>query len=93
MRDKLIIWPSYIDAQKSKKEGRRISRSDATASPTLGEIQSAVEKLGMRPVVEKEKAYPKEWWGSKGRILIEKNKQKNKVLREIAREIRRARGK
>ncbi len=93
MRDKLIIWPSYIDAQKSKKEGRRISRSDAIASPTLGEIQSAVEKLGTRPVVEKEKAYPREWWGSKGRVLIEKNKQKNKVLREIAREIRRARGK
>ncbi|MBI5254080.1 MAG: signal recognition particle protein Srp19 [Euryarchaeota archaeon] len=91
MRDKLIVWTNYIDAQKSKKEGRRISKSDAVASPTLGEIQSAAEKLGLRPVIEKEKAYPKEWWGSKGRILIEKSRQKNKALKEIAMEIRRMR--
>lgn len=91
MRDKLVIWTNYIDAQKSKKEGRRISKNDAIASPTLVEIQSAAEKLGLRPVIEKEKAYPREWWGAKGRILIEKNKQKNQLLREIAREIRRVR--
>lgn len=91
MKDKFIIWTNYIDAQKSKKEGRKISKNDAIASPTLGEIQSAAEKLGLRPVIEKEKAYPREWWGSKGRILIEKGKQKNKALKEIAREIRRMR--
>jgi signal recognition particle subunit SRP19 len=92
-KDKLIIWPSYLDAQKSKKDGRRIPKGDAVASPTLVEIHSAAEKLGMRPVTEKEKAYPREWWGVRGRVLIEKNKQKNKVLREIAGEIKRARGK
>lgn len=91
MKDKLVIWPNYIDAQKSKREGRRIPKSDAIASPTLGEIQGAAEKLELHPVLEKEKAYPREWWGAKGRILIEKNKQKNKAMREIAREIRRMR--
>lgn len=91
MRDKLIIWTNYIDAQKSKREGRKISKSDAVASPTLGEIQSAAEKLGLHPTAEKQKAYPKEWWGSRGRILIEKSKQKNKALKEIAREIKRMR--
>lgn len=87
MRDKLIIWINYIDSQKSKREGRKISKGEAVASPTLGEIQSAAEKLGLHPLIEKEKAYPREWWGSSGRIVIEKGKQKNKVLREIAREI------
>lgn len=91
MRDKLVVWPNYIDAQKSKKEGRKISRKDAIDSPTLGEIHTAAEKLGAHPVAERDKAYPRGWWGAKGRILIEKTKQKNKALREIAREIRRMR--
>ena len=89
--DKIVIWPVYIDKTKTRNEGRRISKSLAIQNPSLIEIEKAAKKLGLNPKVEKDKAYPKEWWEVSGRVLIDKVKPKSLLLKDIAEEIRRMR--
>jgi signal recognition particle subunit SRP19 len=92
MRDKIVIWPAYIDSHKSRSEGRKISEKEAIPSPTLEEIKAAADKIGLNPIVEKDKAFPREWWEVSGRVLVDKRKPKSLLLKDIAREIRRSRG-
>ncbi len=79
-----IIWPVYIDSQKSKKEGRRISKEDAVSSPKLREISSAAKKLQLNPDIENNKSYPRSWWESSGRVSVDKNMPKREILIKIS---------
>lgn len=90
-KDKIMVWLPNIDAAKSRQDGRKLSEKDAVPSPTLAEIEAAAKKLGLNPIVEKEKAYPREWWEVSGRVLVDKTKPKSKLLKEIAAEIKKAR--
>jgi signal recognition particle subunit SRP19 len=92
MADRLVIWPAYLDSQKSRSDGRKISGREAVEAPTLKQIRAAAEKLGLAPKVDKEKAYPKEWWEVSGCVTVDKAKPKSQVLKDIARQIRKARG-
>jgi len=89
--DKLVIWPAYLDKTKSRQDGRKISSKLAVTSPTLSEIEQAAKRLNLNPIVEKDKAYPKEWWEVSGRVLVDKVKPKSLLLKDIAKEIRRMR--
>lgn len=89
--DKLVIWPAYLDKTKSRQDGRKISSKLAVTSPTLNEIEQAAKRLNLNPIVEKDKAYPKEWWEVSGRVLVDKVKPKSLLLKDIAKEIRRMR--
>jgi signal recognition particle subunit SRP19 len=89
--DKLVIWPAYLDRTKSRQDGRKISSKLAVTSPTLSEIEQAAKRLNLNPIVEKDKAYPKEWWEVSGRVLVDKVKPKSLLLKDIAKEIRRMR--
>ncbi|MBI4344059.1 MAG: signal recognition particle protein Srp19 [Euryarchaeota archaeon] len=90
-RDRIMVWPVYIDSQKSREDGRKISVRDAIEAPTLKEIEEAAKRLSLNPVLEPEKAYPKEWWEARGRVLVDKTKPKSVILKEIAAEIKRMR--
>jgi len=79
-----IIWPVYIDSQKSKKEGRRIPKKDAVSSPKLREISSAAKKLQLNPQVENNKSYSRSWWESSGRVSVDKKMAKREVLIKIS---------
>lgn len=92
-KDRVMVWPVYIDAQRSREDGRKISVKEALEAPTLKEIEEAARRLGLNPVVETEKAYPKEWWEVSGRVMVDKTKPKSIILKEIAAEIKRARAK
>jgi len=52
--------------------------------PKLEEVVEAARRVGLNPIVEADKAYPKMWWKEKGRILVEKRASKTKILKEIA---------
>lgn len=86
MRDKnkLVIWPAYIDRNRSRNEGRIISKKSSVIEPTLIEIEKAALKLGLNPEVEKDKAYPRSWWEKSGRILIDNSAPKTQLSRKIA---------
>lgn len=88
---KAVIWPANLDAQKSRSKGRKISLKSAVPSPTLGEITEAAAGLGLGPIAEEEKSYPREWWEKSGRVTVEKKIPKTRILTEVAAEIKRKR--
>lgn len=91
MPRELVVWPNYIDAEKSRRMGRRIPRKKAVPAPRVKEIVEAALELGLGPRAEEDKAYPREWWGAKGRVLIIKSSPKGRVLRAIAETIKKRR--
>jgi len=88
-----VIWPAYFDKGNSRSGGRVIPRKISVTSPELKEIVQAAKDLGLNPVVEQDKAYPKSWWKVSGRVLVDKKGVKSGIVREIARKIGETRGK
>jgi len=88
---KNIIWPVYIDAHKTRKEGRILAKGDSVGAPDIKEIVSAAQELGLNPMYEEEKAYPRLWWEHKGRLRINVNGAKREAIRQIARAIKASR--
>jgi len=80
----IVIWPAYIDSQKSRAEGRMVPKSIAVESPTADEIFEACKELEMAPVLEATKKMPSATWEKPGRVLINKKDKKLKLLREIS---------
>ncbi len=91
-KDRVVIWPSYLDATKSRSEGRIVSKKYSVTQPSLNEIENAARELGLNPVVEPKKAYPKRWWDVSGRVLVDKKTPKSRIIKEIGRIIRKNRG-
>lgn len=87
----MVIWPAYIDARRSRGEGRQISKRDAIEKPTVDEIMVAAMEMGLAPEAEKEMHYPKEWWEKSGRVTVPKRGPKTAMVREIAARIKRRR--
>ena len=84
-----IIWPVYIDSSKSRNDGRKISKNDAVTNPKLTEIARAARKLDLNPKTEDDKYYPRFWWDSSGRIIVEREEiSKNKLLVNISQSIK-----
>jgi len=88
---KLVIWPVYMDATKSRSEGRLLSKKDSITSPALKEIEKAARELNLNPQVETDKAYPKSWWETSGRVLVDKKAPKSVTVKQIAQQIKKFR--
>ena len=54
------IYPNYIDASKSPKEGRKISLKQAVNRPIIGEMIEICQMFNIPYVVEN-KAYSRDW--------------------------------
>src|SRR5665647_1953456 len=65
---KRIVWPVYMDAHKTRKEGRILAKKDSLGAPDIDEIMRAAKELGLNPSCEDEKMYPRSWWERKGRV-------------------------
>ncbi len=90
---KKVIWPVYLEAGKTKGEGRIVSRKNAVKSPKVEEIEKVARMLNLEPEVEKEKAYPKTHWDKSGRVLVNKIGKKGEIVKEIAKGIKEMRDK
>jgi signal recognition particle subunit SRP19 len=86
-QDRIIIWPSYFDATKTRKDGRRLSKSLTVPSPKILEIKEAAEKLGLECELVSDAGYPKAPWLKTGMILVKKKEAKDQTLRKIARQL------
>lgn len=89
---RVVIWPAYIDAGKSRGEGRQVSKRDAVENPTIDEIMAAAIEMGLQAEAERDKHYPKVWWEKSGRVLMPKKGPKTALAKEIAKRIKRRRG-
>jgi len=91
-QDKVIIWPAYFDSTKTRNDGRRIPKSLAVPSPKILEIKEAAEKLGLECELVADVGYPKTPWLKTGMLLVKKNETKDKIIREIAKQLLKIRG-
>lgn len=85
--DKAIIWPIYFDASKTRKNGRRVSKTLAVQSPKIDEIKLAVDRLGLKNEVRPEAHFPKLHWAKTGMVLVEKREAKEKIIQKIAKQL------
>ena len=87
----LVIWPAYIDSNKSRSQGRRIPKRLAVKSPRLDEITKAARDLGLKPEVYPEKAYPKASYEKSGVVIVMGKQKKTDLLKKLAARISEAR--
>jgi signal recognition particle subunit SRP19 len=64
-----VIWPAFLDADRTRNEGRRVARDVAVSDPDVDEIAKAVQQVGYDAVIEREKTYPREY-EARGRVLV-----------------------
>jgi signal recognition particle subunit SRP19 len=64
-----VIWPAYLDAERSRSEGRRVPLDLAVPEPTVDEIASAVQQVGYDAVIDRERTYPREY-EPRGRVVV-----------------------
>lgn len=83
-----IIYPSYLDADKTVKLGRRIAKDKAVPKPTVSDISLALQALKVRHVLQPYKGYsrdPSTLWENPGRVLVDvSHHRKAELLLEIA---------
>jgi len=64
-----VIWPAALDADLTRKQGRRVPTGQAVPEPTVDEIAKAVQQVGYDAVIERDKTYPREY-EARGRVLV-----------------------
>jgi signal recognition particle subunit SRP19 len=89
--DKAIIWPAYFDSNKTRKQGRRVSRELAVQSPRIIEIEEAARSLGLEHELVLEKGYSRTPWFKGGMLLVRKKEPKEQLIKKIAKQLIKAR--
>ena len=80
-----VIYPAYLDRAYSRSDGRRVPLDDAVEDPTVDEIARAVQQVGYDAVVERDKAYSREF-ETRGRVVVQgaEDATKNDLVQAIA---------
>ena len=85
--DKAIIWPVYFDVNKSREEGRRVSKNQAVMSPKILELKEAADKLGLQNEMNVDAHFPKAPWAKSGMLLVEKQEAKEAIIKKLAKQL------
>jgi len=85
---KLVIWPLYFNAEKTRSEGRRVPEKFAVKSPKTDLILKAAENLKLNPSINRDAAHPRNRRDITGYILVDKKDSKTKTLKKLAKEIK-----
>ena len=86
----VVIYPTYMDSNKSVKVGRRIGVEDAVEFPVILDLSDACRALRLRHIVQPWKGYPRDpdsRWNNPGRILVDMEKSstnKKALIKKIA---------
>ena len=79
-----VIWPAYLDAGKTRSEGRRVPQDVAVSDPTVEEIAAAVQQIGYDASIEREAIYPREY-SARGRVIVKDvDDSKNDLIQAVA---------
>ena len=81
-----VIWPAYIDADRTRREGRRVPQELAVEEPSVDEIADAVSQIGYDVRVEREKSYSREPWRRRGCVVVRgaDDSTKNDLVQAVA---------
>ncbi len=86
-QEKAIIWPTYFDSAKTRKQGRRVPKNLAVSTPKIEELQTAAARLGLKNEVVPQVGFPKSPWVKTGSIFIEKKSAKEQIIRNLAKQL------
>lgn len=83
-----IVYPSYLDARKTVKLGRRVCQEKAVPKPTVSDISLVLQSMQVRHVLQPYKGYSRDsttLWDNPGRVLVDmSNHRKAELMLEIA---------
>ncbi len=83
-----MIWPIYLNKDKSLSQGRKVSAEYAISEPRIKEIEKAAQRLRYNYTVENHKSYPGEWYEKSGRIIINSEDSKKEILIKLSNTIK-----
>ncbi len=86
-QEKVIVWPAYFDAARSRLDGRRVPKNLAVTLPRIAEMKEAAEKTGLKCELVPEVGYPKTPWLKTGMLLVEKKGSKNQTILTIGKKL------
>jgi signal recognition particle subunit SRP19 len=86
-QEKVIVWPAYFDATRSRLDGRRVPKNLAVTIPRTAELKEAAEKTGLKCELVPEVGYPKTPWQKTGMLLVEKKGSKNQTILTIGKKL------
>jgi signal recognition particle subunit SRP19 len=84
-----VVWPEYFDANRSRSQGRKVSKKFAVSNPTTEAIAKVLIHMELDFRIEEDKSYPGNWHHHKGRILVEDSIPKTELIQEIAEKLAR----
>ena len=64
-----IVYPCYFDAQRSHKDGRRVSKDKAVKNPIAKTISDACSYLKLPVILELDRMHPQDF-GNPGRVRV-----------------------
>ncbi len=88
VKDRWVLWPSYLDARLKRKQGRRVTKKEAVDSPTVQMISDALRSLGIEHEVDETASYPSRWYKKEGRILVDNSVKKAEMLKMVSSQLR-----
>jgi signal recognition particle subunit SRP19 len=86
-QEKVIVWPTYFDSTRTRKQGRRVPKNLASSSPQIQELKTAAEKLQLNCELVADVTYPKTPWLKTGMILVKKKNTKSELIKNIAKQL------
>ncbi|MFZ0700095.1 MAG: signal recognition particle subunit SRP19/SEC65 family protein [Thermoplasmata archaeon] len=93
MPDHFYVYPAYLSAELSRRDGRRVPASMASSQVSSAEIAAAAKRLGFQAEIEPNKQYPRQFFAYAGRVKIAKADGTTKAgfLTALAAEIHKSR--
>ena len=85
--DCTVLWPVYFDSTKTRSEGRRIAKNIGTAAPTLSMIEKVLTSLNLNYDSVPDASHPHYPWKKTGMIIVKKRRDRNRLLKDIAKEL------
>lgn len=80
----ITVWPQYLDKNLSLNEGRKDIKRNSCRRTKLQDIEKALKRLNLPYSTQKERSYPGKWYEKSGRVLVESDKPKLELLKEIS---------
>jgi signal recognition particle subunit SRP19 len=80
----VVLYPAYFELKISRGEGRMVAKKNAVEGPSAQMIYEAVKSLGLDCILELEKSYPRFWYKSNGRVLVEPKLKKLDLMQKVA---------
>jgi signal recognition particle subunit SRP19 len=86
-QNKIILWPTYFDSTKTRKQGRKTPRNSALPTPRYDELKKAAQKIGLQAVTIEGASHPKTPWQKTGLVVVPKNTTKTQIIKKLSKEL------